>query len=171
MSEGSKVQVGAANSAAGSVSVNQAVAQIAAAFASRESASVAEIVDLAHRLTSLFSVQSDSGRQLGRLTEAGLDLRGQEMEQKQFPALPVVPVDEAVRDDKVFCLCCGRGFTMLKRHLKAEHGLTEDEYRRIYALSDKVPLVAPNYSARKAEYAKRVGLGKYDRAAESSNPL
>ena len=52
---------------------------------------------------------------------------------------------------------------MLKRHLKAEHGLTEDEYRARFDLPADMPLVAPNYSERKAAYAKRVGLGRYQR--------
>ena len=52
---------------------------------------------------------------------------------------------------------------MLKRHLKAEHGLTEDQYRAMFDLLEDFPLVAPNYSARKAKYAKKIGLGKYSR--------
>ena len=52
---------------------------------------------------------------------------------------------------------------MLTRHLKAEHGLSEDEYRQIFALPEEFPLVAPKYSERKAAYAKQTGLGKYRR--------
>lgn len=84
---------------------------------------------------------------------------------------PAIPIEQAVTEDKVYCLCCGRGFTMLKRHLKAEHGLTEDEYRALYGLPEDMPLVAPAYSERKAAYAKRVGLGKYQRdAGEGETP-
>jgi len=74
-----------------------------------------------------------------------------------------VPVAESFTDDSVTCLCCGRSFTMLKRHLRAEHGLSESEYRIKFNLDDDHPLVAPNYSLRKADYAKKAGLGRYAR--------
>lgn len=76
---------------------------------------------------------------------------------------PAISLDNAVTDDKVHCLCCGKGFTMLKRHLGSVHGLTEAQYRNMFNLPADFPLVAPNYSKRKAEYAKSSGLGKYAR--------
>ena len=66
-------------------------------------------------------------------------------------------------EDTIFCLCCGKGFKMLKRHLGAEHGLTEAEYRAMFNLPADMPLVAPSYSRKKAEYAKEAGFGKYSR--------
>jgi predicted transcriptional regulator len=81
----------------------------------------------------------------------------------QKTAVPAVAIEQAVQNDKVICLCCGQSFTMLKRHLKAEHGLTEEQYREKFSLPSSFPLVAPAYSARKAEYAKQAGLGKHDR--------
>ncbi len=74
-----------------------------------------------------------------------------------------LPLDQAVTEDKVYCLCCGKGFKMLKRHLGAEHGLTEGEYRTLFSLPEDMPLVAPSYSKRKANYAREVGFGKYAR--------
>ncbi|SDF34059.1 MucR family transcriptional regulator [Limimaricola pyoseonensis] len=76
---------------------------------------------------------------------------------------PALPLDKAVTEEKVYCLCCGKGFKMLKRHLGAEHGLTEAEYRTAFGLPEDMPLVAPSYSRRKASYAKEVGFGKYAR--------
>lgn len=76
---------------------------------------------------------------------------------------PAVPLDRAVTHDRVFCLCCGKGFRMLKRHIGAEHGLTEPEYRARFGLSEEFPLTAPSYSRIKADYAKKAGLGKYAR--------
>ncbi|WP_017929511.1 MucR family transcriptional regulator [Limimaricola hongkongensis] len=78
---------------------------------------------------------------------------------------PALPVSRAVTPDKVFCLCCGKGFKMLKRHLGAEHGMTEAEYRAAFGLSEDMPLVAPSYSQRKANYARKVGFGRYSRDA------
>jgi predicted transcriptional regulator len=142
-------------------SAAQAVATVAAAFAARNTSTVDEIVTLTTRLTSVFAdinllpatASSDVTAGSSSAPTAGI-------------AGPAVPIENAVSEDKVFCLCCGRGFTMLKRHLKAEHGLSEEEYRSLFELPEAMPLVAPNYSARKAAYAKRVGLGKYNRDQE-----
>lgn len=76
---------------------------------------------------------------------------------------PALPLDRAVTHDKVYCLCCGKGFKMLKRHLGAEHGLTEAAYRTLFDLPEDMPLVAPSYSERKASYAREAGFGRYDR--------
>ena len=76
---------------------------------------------------------------------------------------PAIPLSRAVTEDKVFCLCCGKGFKMLKRHLGAEHGMTEAEYRAAFDLPEDMPLVAPSYSRRKASYARKVGFGRYSR--------
>ena len=79
---------------------------------------------------------------------------------------PALPVEKAVTQDQIFCLCCGRGFKMLKRHLGAEHGLTEAEYRALFDLPPEMPLVAPSYSERKAAYARESGLGRYERESQ-----
>ena len=78
-------------------------------------------------------------------------------------SIPVVSPDKAVTRSKVYCMCCGKGFKMLKRHIGAEHGLTEEQYRAKFGLPDDFPLVAPEYSEMKAKSAKKLGLGKYDR--------
>jgi predicted transcriptional regulator len=142
-------------------STAQAVAQVAAAFAARNTASVDEIVALAERLVSVFVVIDAAP-----VTAAGGDVTLSFKASMAATAAiegPAIPIENAVSEDKVFCLCCGRGFTMLKRHLKAEHGLLEEDYRALFNLPEDMVLVAPSYSARKAAYAKRVGLGKYSR--------
>jgi predicted transcriptional regulator len=55
---------------------------------------------------------------------------------------------------------------MLKRHLGAEHNLTEAEYRAMFNLPADFPLVAPAYSRKKASHAKQAGFGKYDRGVQ-----
>ena len=135
--------------------VADAVARIVAAFAARSDTSADDIVALTLRLATAFG-----GPRSGTATSPAPDAAPSGRADAPVPALPV---EQAVSEDKVYCLCCGRGFTMLKRHLKAEHGLTEDEYRALFSLPEDMPLVAPNYSERKAAYAKSVGLGKYKR--------
>lgn len=126
------------------------VASVAAAFAARPDTSIDDIVELVARLTR----QIEGGARPGLPATAGAATEA---------ARPALPIEQAVTKDKVYCLCCGKGFKMLKRHLGAEHGLSEDEYRALYGLPADLPLVAPSYSARKADYAKRMGLGKYRR--------
>jgi predicted transcriptional regulator len=119
-----------------------AIATIAAGFASRTDVSIDDIVALVQRLRSM---------------------PGQGAQAPATRAIPAAKVEESLTEDTIFCLCCGKGFKMLKRHLAAEHGLSEPEYRKMFDLPAEMPLVAPSYSKRKADYAKRAGLGKYSR--------
>lgn len=143
-----------------------AVATVVAAFAQRTDVSSDQIVDLAARLMPIFG----NGDAKAALSATSAAIAPVEVAAKAA-MVPAVPLDQAVTDDKVTCLCCGKSFTMLKRHLKAEHGLTEDEYRKIFALPEDFPLVAPKYSERKAAYAKQAGLGKYRRETGAKEGL
>ncbi|TDE38871.1 MucR family transcriptional regulator [Antarcticimicrobium sediminis] len=146
-------------------SVAEAVARVVAAYASRPDTTPDEIVSLTLKLCEVFGAAATAPRPN---TPAPAVLSPRSATDAPVPALPI---EQAVTADKVYCLCCGRGFTMLKRHIKAEHGLTEEDYRALYALPEDMPLVAPNYSERKAAYAKRVGLGRYQRdTADEDTP-
>lgn len=127
------------------------VATVAASYAARPDVTADDIVALVSKLRREFGEPEQSG------DAAEPQARG------PVRAEPAIPIEKAVTHDKVFCLCCGKGFKMLKRHLGAEHGLTEAAYRAMFGLSEDVPLVAPSYSNRKANYAREVGFGKYDR--------
>lgn len=137
------------------VDPSDAALEVLSAFASRENATVEDVLALARQLPTALSGITGAIANLTQPPAPGA--------QPTAFATPAVPISESVSDDAVTCLCCGRSFTMLKRHLKAEHGLTEDQYRQQFGLPEDHPLVAPNYSIRKAEYAKRIGLGKYAR--------
>ena len=130
-----------------------AVTSILSSFATRENATVADVVALAQQLPTALEHVDQSHDWVSKTAADGFTEVSQ----------PAVAVDQSVSDEAVTCLCCGRAFTMLKRHLKAEHGLSEHQYRAQFVLDEDHPLVAPNYSLRKAEYAKRIGLGKYAR--------
>lgn len=122
---------------------NTLVAQIVASYATRPDATIESIVSLATKLTA----------ELGAAPVANIK-----------PQASSLSANTAVTRDKVFCLCCGKGFKMLKRHLGAEHGMTEQAYREAFSLPEDYPLVAPSYSERKANYARSVGFGKYSRS-------
>jgi len=73
---------------------------------------------------------------------------------------PAVPIRRSVQPDTITCLDCGRPQKMLKRHLTTAHQLTPDEYRKRWGLKSDYPMSAPNYTARRSELAKSIGLGR-----------
>jgi predicted transcriptional regulator len=94
--------------------------------------------------------------------------------QQPEPPTPAVPILQSVKPDYVVCLECGwRGLT-LGRHLEARHALSRDEYRSRWELPHGHALSAPNYSARRAEIAREIGLGgrmQANRAAASTTDI
>ncbi len=131
------------------------IAKIVSAFASRPDVSVDEIAELTAKLAG----------NLGEGRERGENENEVDRPAEKAFSTPAIPIENAVTRSKVYCLCCGKGFKMLKRHIGAEHGLTEEAYRAKFGLPDDFPLVAPDYSEMKAKTAKKLGLGTYDRTS------
>lgn len=127
------------------------IATIVASYAARPDVKPDDIVELLAKLKREMGDQD--------VAPSAPDVAGETVEKPK----PALPIEKAVTRDKVYCLCCGKGFKMLKRHLTAEHGLSEAEYRRLFDLPEDMPLVAPSYSEKKAAYAKKAGFGKYER--------
>lgn len=75
------------------------------------------------------------------------------------PANPAVPIRKSVTNDHIVCLEDGLKFKSLKRHLRTYHDMTPEEYREKWSLPADYPMVASSYSARRAELAKKIGLG------------
>jgi predicted transcriptional regulator len=78
---------------------------------------------------------------------------------------PAVPVGKSVTDDYIVCLEDGRKLKMLKRYLRSRYDMSPDEYRRRWNLAADYPMVAPSYTERRSEFAKKIGLGKGVRKA------
>ena len=76
------------------------------------------------------------------------------------PRIPAVSVRRSVRPDYIVCIECGYKAKMLKRHLLSRHGLSVAEYRTRWNLSSDYPLTSPNYSERRSQFAKSIGLGR-----------
>jgi predicted transcriptional regulator len=72
----------------------------------------------------------------------------------------VIPIRKSVADDYIVCLDDGKKLKILKRHLRATHGLTPEAYRAKWGLRPDYPMVAPNYSAQRQTLAKQIGLGR-----------
>ena len=80
----------------------------------------------------------------------------------EAPAMPApaVPVRRSIVKDHLVCLICGRKQKTLKRHLMTAHSLTPSDYREQFGLNADYPMVAPDYSTRRSEMAKQLGLGR-----------
>lgn len=78
---------------------------------------------------------------------------------------PAVPVSKSVTNDYIVCLEDGRKLKMLKRYLRSRYDMSPDEYRRRWGLSADYPMVAPSYTERRSEFAKKIGLGRGVRKA------
>ena len=123
---------------------NGDVTSILAAYAGRTDTTQDDIVTLASRLKSVFASPSPG-------------------------MAPATDPAQSVTRDRVTCLCCGKTFTALRRHLKSAHGLTEAAYREKYAIPEHVPLVAPSYSEKRAAVAKSAGFGKHARGRKAKS--
>ena len=74
--------------------------------------------------------------------------------------IPAVPVRKSVTPDYIICLEDGKAMKMLKRHLRNAYDMTPEEYRARWGLPSDYPMVAPNYSKRRSDFAKTIGLGR-----------
>jgi predicted transcriptional regulator len=75
------------------------------------------------------------------------------------PLKPAVSIKASVTPDYLICLDDGLRFKSLKRHL-AVIGMTPADYRAKWGLPETYPMVAANYSAKRTELAKSIGLGR-----------
>lgn len=75
-------------------------------------------------------------------------------------AKPAVSVRKSIAPDHLVCLEDGKKLKMLKRYLRSRYQLSPEEYRDKWSLPRDYPMVAPNYSAQRSLFAKRIGLGR-----------
>ena len=73
---------------------------------------------------------------------------------------PPVKPKNSVRKNDVVCLECGKTFKTLKRHIRTEHGLDENDYKARWDLPSSMKLVAKSYSEQRSQMAKDLGLGE-----------
>lgn len=68
-------------------------------------------------------------------------------------------VRKSVRPDAITCLACGKRFRSLSQHVRPKHGLSPQQYRERFNLSDAHPMEAAAYSKVRSDIAKARGLG------------
>ncbi|HTO41448.1 MAG TPA: MucR family transcriptional regulator [Rhizomicrobium sp.] len=74
---------------------------------------------------------------------------------------PAVPIKKSITPDFIICLEDGKKLKMLKRYLRSNYDLTPEDYRIKWGLPADYPMVAPNYAAKRSEFAKKIGLGRH----------
>lgn len=74
---------------------------------------------------------------------------------KPSPAM----VRKSIRPDGLISFIDGKPYKTLKRHL-SKHGMTVAEYKERYGLPKDYPTTAADYSARRSEMARNLGLGR-----------
>lgn len=102
---------------------------------------------------------SDVPGLIGKVHEAvtALDVAKPSPMEKQEPA---VSIRASVKPDYIVCLECGEKHKMLRRHINAAHNISEHEYRSKWNLPSDYPLVSANYSEKRRDIAKSLGLGR-----------
>ena len=75
-------------------------------------------------------------------------------------ATPAVTVRRSLASkDHIISMIDGKPYKTLKRHI-GTHGMTPAQYRARFGLKADYPMVAPSYSEKRRETAKKIGLGR-----------
>ena len=131
------------------------------------------LAELTTRIVTAYFRRHDlAATDVGRLvTTVGTELGGLGRPAEQ-PGLaePAVPVRESIGRDSLVCLVCGRPLKSLRRHLLAAHGLTPGQYIERFGLARDYPMIASASSERRAEIARRTGLGTRLPSAAAPEP-
>ncbi|KAB1073989.1 MucR family transcriptional regulator [Methylobacterium planeticum] len=78
-------------------------------------------------------------------------------------------IRKSVTADHLISFEDGKPYKTLKRHLTLR-ALTAEAYRAKYGLPRDYPMTAANYSARRAQLARDLGLGQQRRSSASNTP-
>lgn len=68
--------------------------------------------------------------------------------------------------EHILSMVDGKPYKSLKRHITG-HGYTPESYREAFGLPATYPMVAPAYSERRRDVAKRLGLGRKKASVET----
>lgn len=123
------------------------VADIVSAYVSNNSVPTADLANLIETTHAA-------------ITGLGAERTAQAPEEKPMPA---VTIKKSITADDIVCLEDGKKFKSLKRHLRAAHGMSPEEYRARWSLPVDYPMVAPSYAESRSSLAKKMGLGQLRR--------
>jgi predicted transcriptional regulator len=114
------------------------------------------------------SVQSAQLPDLIRTVHEALSKLGKPQQVEADKREPAVSIKKSVTPDAIISLFDGRRYKSLKRHLRVQHNMTPDEYRRYWNLPSDYPMVSPNYAQARSELARKIGLGQKGRRTKST---
>jgi len=123
--------------------VRRLAAEIVAAYVSANSIPASQLTELIRTVVATLS-----------------NLDGPAEVPQAEPLKPPVSIRKSVTPDYIVCLEDGKKLKMLKRHLRTTYNMTPKDYREKWGLPADYPMVAPNYAARRSEFAKQIGLGR-----------
>jgi predicted transcriptional regulator len=131
------------------------VAEIAASYLRRNSVGIDQIGTI---VSSVTNALEEAAKTLDgdKVPAAKSALTNGSAEGQQ----PAVPIKKSVQPEYIVCLEDGLHARTLKRHLRTAHGMTPEQYREKWSLSDDYPLSAPAYSESRSKMAKKLGLGR-----------
>jgi predicted transcriptional regulator len=130
------------------------VAKVAAAYFANSHVSPSEISTVIdHVATSLGSVGAPSAAPVQPPPET--------------PRLTPAQIRTSITPEALISFEDNKPYRTLRRHL-AVRGLTPDQYREKWGLPEEYPMVAPSYSAVRAQVARSIGLGGRALAAEKA---
>jgi predicted transcriptional regulator len=125
------------------IHLTQLTSDIVSAYVGRNSVAIAELPQLIRLVHG--ALDAPAAETVERAAEA----------QKQATA---AQIRRSITPDSLISFEDGKPYTMLRRHLRTR-GLTPEEYRAKWGLPADYPMVAPDYSARRSEFARASGLG------------
>jgi predicted transcriptional regulator len=137
--------------------VRELVAEVAAAYFQNSHVTISEIPQVISQIASSLSAVASDGMEEGQASPEGAER----------PKLTPAQVRRSIRPDALISFEDGRSYRTLTRHLAAR-GLTPAGYREKWGLPPDYPMVAANYSAARAEMARKLGLGERGLAARAA---
>jgi predicted transcriptional regulator len=82
-------------------------------------------------------------------------------------------ISEAINGEEVICLICGVHQNMIKKHLRARHNMSGEQYLTHFGIDpadekSKDFLRGPGFGNRKSDETKASGFGKHERPAKAA---
>lgn len=125
-------------------SAQELTADIVSAYVSHNAVQIADLPALIRSVSSALEGVYPSGIQANPVA----------------PAEPLTPAEvrKSIKPSGLTSFIDGKSYKILKRHL-TKHGLDGAVYRARYGLPHDYPMVCADYSAQRADLARKLGLG------------
>ena len=130
-----------------------------------------DLVELTAEIVSAYVVNNsvrpgDLADLIGSVHGAVAALASPQTQPEPERAVPAVSIKKSITPEYLISLEDGKSYKSLTRHLKGR-GLTAQQYREKWGLPRDYPMTSPNYSQRRSELAKSLGLGQKRREERS----